>query len=53
MILHGIPRRIYNRAEYFHSSDDLTFFTRFRVKKPTAIFTLNEIEAEIEHHYDL
>ncbi|KAG5869690.1 hypothetical protein JTB14_025717 [Gonioctena quinquepunctata] len=53
VIIHGIPRRVYNRADYYNSFDDLTFFKRFRVTKPTAILILNEIEVEIEHPYNL
>lgn len=53
LIVYGIPRRIYNRREYFYSFDELTFFRRFRVTKNTVLFILNEIEGEIEHPYDL
>ncbi|KAG5868041.1 hypothetical protein JTB14_001733 [Gonioctena quinquepunctata] len=52
LIIYGIPRRIYHRNEYFNSWDDLTFFSRFRVTKPTSLYILNLIEAEIEHPYD-
>lgn len=52
LIIFGIPRRIYHRYQYFQSFDDLTFFKRFRVTKPTALGILDEIEDEIEYPYD-
>lgn len=33
LIVYGIPRRIYNSSEYFHSFDELTFLRIFRVTK--------------------
>lgn len=53
LIIFGIPRRVQNRADYFNTFDELTFFRRFRVTKPTALFILRLIEADIEYPYDL
>lgn len=53
LVIFGIPRRVCNRHNYFESFDDLTFFQRFRVTKPTALQILNEIEADIEFPYDM
>ncbi|KAJ8950839.1 hypothetical protein NQ317_007942 [Molorchus minor] len=53
LIIYGIPRRIYERAEYFHSFDNLTFYQRFRITKATALVMLDITEAQIEHPYDL
>ena len=47
-----IPRPI-ERANYFHSFDDLLFFQRFRITKVTAVYILNLIEHEIEFPYDM
>ncbi|XP_031328994.1 putative nuclease HARBI1 [Photinus pyralis] len=53
VIIFGIPRQVYNRSDYFHSFDDLTFFQRFRITKPTAISILELIEPHIEYPYNL
>lgn len=47
-----IPRRIYERANYFNSFDDHLFFQRFRITKPTALSILDLIELEIEFPFD-
>lgn len=53
LIVYGIPRQIYERANYFHSFDELNFFKRFRLTKDTVIYVLAQIENELEYPYDL
>lgn len=53
LIFFGVPRQVYQRADYFHTFDEHTFFRRFRVTKSTALLILNLIEAEIEYPYDV
>lgn len=53
LIVYGLPRRIYDRKEYFYSFDNWTFFQRFRVTKDTALNILDMIEQHIEYPYDL
>lgn len=52
-VINGIPRRIFQRMDYFNSFDEDTFYKRFRMSKNTSLFVLNLIEGEIEHPYDL
>lgn len=49
----GFPRRIYIRPNYFEDMEDLTFFKRFRLTKPTVIFLLQLLEDELEFDNDL
>lgn len=53
LIIFGMPRRVYNRAHYFHSFDQKTFFQRFRVTKETSLYLLEMIERHIEFPYNL
>lgn len=48
-----IPRQIYERANYFDSFEELVFFQRFRITKPTALSILELIEHEIEYPFDM
>lgn len=49
----GFPRRQYNREEYFDTLDNLSFFRRFRLRKPTVLQVLQEIEHLLEFNNDL
>lgn len=51
-VINGIPRRQYERWDYFYSFDTEDFRKRFRIHKETALFILNLIEADIEHPFD-
>lgn len=44
IIDNGFPRRINQRAEYYFTMDDLGFFRRFRLTKPTVLNLLNQIQ---------
>lgn len=48
IIDNGFPRRIYDRYDYFNNMDDLAFFRRFRLTKPTVLHVLNEIRDQLE-----
>jgi hypothetical protein len=37
LIYFGIPRRVYDRQEYFYSMDQSSFFKRFRLTKNTVL----------------
>lgn len=52
-IIHGIPRQIYIRNDYFNSFDDDKFYKRFRITKPTAQNIVAMIEIQIEFPYNL
>lgn len=52
-VLNGIPRRFYERFNYFDSFDESTFYKRYRISKNTSLYVLNLIEADIEYPYDL
>lgn len=47
------PRRIYMRVDHFNNMDDLTFFRRFRLTKPTVLRILEQIEDELEFYHNL
>lgn len=49
----GFPRRIYEREEYFDTMDNLTFFKRFRLTKPTVLLILESIAEQLEFDNDL
>ncbi|KAJ8909278.1 hypothetical protein NQ315_011248 [Exocentrus adspersus] len=49
----GYPRQIYIRSEPFHDMDNLSFFRRFRLTKPTVLNLLAEIEDDLEFNNDL
>lgn len=53
IIDYGFPRRVFNRENYFQSMDDLSFFRRFRLRKPTVLQVLQEIEHLLEFDNDL
>lgn len=44
----GFPRQIYDRSNYFDNMDNLTFFRRFRLTKPTVLNILEQIEDHLE-----
>jgi hypothetical protein len=44
----GIPRRVYDRQEYFYSMDQSSFFKRFRLTKNTVLHLLPLIEDQLE-----
>lgn len=48
LVEHGLPRRRYERNDYFDTMDDLSFFKRFRLLKNTVERLLPEIEEELE-----
>lgn len=52
-IVNRVPRRIYERADYFNSFDNVKFFQRFRISKQTALHILDLIDVQIERPYDL
>lgn len=52
LILYGIPRRINIRSDYFNNFDDLSFFQRFRLTKPTVYNLLIIIEERLEFESD-
>lgn len=45
----GFPRRLNPRPDYFHDTDELSFFRRFRLTKPTTLHLLELIEGELEY----
>ena len=49
----GIPRQIYERADYFHTMDDTTFRRRFRLTKEVVLDILTRIEERLEVPYNL
>ena len=51
-INYGFSRRRYERADYFHDMDDLSFFRRFRLTKPTVLMVLKQIEEYLEFDND-
>lgn len=53
IIDYGFPRRIYNRFNYFEDMDNLNFYRRFRLTKPTVLHLLSLIEDELEFDNDL
>lgn len=53
IIEYGFPRRRYERSDYFHDMDDLSFFRRFRLTKPTVLTVLEQIEDHLEFENDL
>ena len=52
LVEEGFPRRIYDRSNYFRELDNLTFFRRFRLTKPTVLNILEEIEDNLEYPDD-
>lgn len=53
IIDYGFPRRQYDRADYFHNMDDVSFFRRFRLTKQTVLNVLEQIEHVLEFDNDL
>lgn len=49
----GFPKRRFEKANYFQDMDNLSFFRRFRLTKPTVLSILEEIETDIEFENDL
>lgn len=48
VVIHGLPRKIYERSNPFFEFDDLEFFRRFRLSKNTVLQFLPEIEEFLE-----
>ncbi|KAK5644374.1 hypothetical protein RI129_005674 [Pyrocoelia pectoralis] len=48
LIEHGLPRQVYERADYFHQFDDAQFRRRFRLSRETVLFLLEHIEEHLE-----
>lgn len=48
----GFPREIHERKNHFDTMDNLTFFRRFRLTKPTVLNILEEIEDRLEYPDD-
>ncbi|KAH1024878.1 hypothetical protein HUJ05_009713, partial [Dendroctonus ponderosae] len=53
IIEYGYPRKIYDRAEPYLNLDNLSFFRKFRLTKPTVLNLLYEIEPLLEFPNDL
>lgn len=53
IIEYGYPRRVYERGNYFEDMDQLTFFQRFRLTKPTVLRILIDIENQLEFPNDM
>ena len=49
----GFPRRNYERVDHFNEMDNLSFFRRFRLTKPSVLQILELIEEELEYDNDL
>ncbi|KAJ8914311.1 hypothetical protein NQ315_011298, partial [Exocentrus adspersus] len=49
----GFPRRFFNRPNYIEEMDDMSFFRRFRLTKPTVIAVLELLEDQLEFDNDL
>lgn len=49
----GFPRRFYNREDFFETMDNMSFFRRFRLRKPTVLQVLEHIEPLLEFDNDL
>ncbi|KAJ8912434.1 hypothetical protein NQ315_006100, partial [Exocentrus adspersus] len=49
----GFPRRFFNRSNYIEEMDDMSFFRRFRLTKPTVIAVLELLEDQLEFDNDL
>lgn len=49
----GFPRRIFERSNYFEDMDDMSFFRRFRLTKPSSMDILERIEHQLEYNNDL
>lgn len=50
IIHYDFPRAQIERTEYFHNMDDLSFFRRFRLTKPTVERLLEEIEDQLSYN---
>ncbi|KAF5297685.1 hypothetical protein FQA39_LY12016 [Lamprigera yunnana] len=48
LIEHGLPRQLYERADYFHQFDDAQFRRRFRLSRDSVLFLLEHIEEHLE-----
>ncbi|KAK4872749.1 hypothetical protein RN001_014778 [Aquatica leii] len=48
----GFPRHLYIRPNYIEEMDDLSFYRRFRLTKPTTISLLEMIEVQLEFDND-
>lgn len=49
----GFPRRRYERTDYFNTMNNMSFFRRFRLTKPSVLQLLELIEDELEFENDL
>lgn len=52
IIENGIPRRVYERANYFNNFDHMTFFQRFRLTKETVLHVLDQIQHLLDFEVD-
>ena len=48
----GMPRKVYNRSNYFEEMDPIGFFRRFRLYKETVLEILRLIENQLEYPHD-
>lgn len=53
LIEYGVPRQIYERADYFNQMDNATFRKRFRLSKEAVQQLLLRIEDRLHFPYDL
>lgn len=53
VIDNGFPRRVNPRADYYNTMDDLGFFRRFRLTKPTCAQVLDQIHNQLEFDNNL
>nr|CAI5840543.1 unnamed protein product [Callosobruchus analis] len=51
IVEYGIPRRFYQRPNYFEELVELSFFKRFRLYKNTVMTVLLRIEHQLEYSY--
>ncbi|XP_063917859.1 putative nuclease HARBI1 [Zophobas morio] len=52
-VVHGIPRQIYERKNYFDAFDEVAFRRRFRLSRASVLCLLEEIERELEYPHDM
>lgn len=53
LIVYGIPRRIFERTNYFETLDELSFYRRFRLTKRTTERVLQLIRHRLEYQHNL
>ncbi|KAK5649344.1 hypothetical protein RI129_000373 [Pyrocoelia pectoralis] len=52
LVVYGIPRQVYARADNFNRFNELSFFQRFRLTKNTILALLPQIEHHLEFPHD-